>query len=317
MADAQHYPAPYPPNLAPPRAKKGGRKKSILWRIVFWLSLAVFLCSLSALGVIGYDYLKGQVMYRDIASWGFVPPADVDDTSIGATLSGQPLADVVVDWNTLREKNPDTVGWIYIPGTVVNYPIVQGRDNYKYLTVDFLGGQGRVVRLGSIFLAAENSPDFSDPNNIVYGHHMQDGSMFACIDGFMDQAQFDAHRTVYVFTPTANYRLTTFSLVIANGSDPIAQPRFSDPEDMARYFQDKINRSVVRVGPDAIAAEDITKCFALVTCDFTIYDGRAVLFASVVETAAPSAFPGSSNPGLGGLAEGDLAAIDDATKELQ
>ena len=77
------------------------------------------------------------------------------------------LADFTVDWDALKAINPDTVGWIYIPGTVVNYPIVQAADDEKYLTHDFKGSEGWIATFGAIFLAAENSSDFSDPNNII------------------------------------------------------------------------------------------------------------------------------------------------------
>ncbi|MDR2721842.1 MAG: class B sortase [Coriobacteriaceae bacterium] len=306
MTNYQQY------HAARPAKKKKVRKKSLLWQIIFWFALAVFLCSLTALGSIGYSYLKGQNLYKDVASWGFIPPQDVSGNP-KAELS---LTDLSVDWDSLLEKNPDTVAWVYIPGTVINYPVVQGRDNQKYLTVDFLGGRGQVVTFGTIFLAAENKSDFSDPNNLIYGHHMQDGSMFACLAGFANSAEFNTHRTVYVLTPAGNYRLTTFALVISNGHDPLAQPRFSTNEEMVAYFQDKIDRNVAWIDSNPIQAADITKCFAFVTCDYTVNDGRAVLFAAVTESTVGTA-SGTQNSGLDGLTIDDIMLIDETEKELQ
>ena len=297
------------------KEKKEGKKKekekaSTLWRVFFIIALLVFVSSLVALGVIGFGYLSGRNVYRDVANIGFAPPQD----SEGITDTGLSLADLTVDWDALLEKNPDTVAWVYIPGTVVNYPIVHTTNNEKYLTVDFLGGRGRVVTFGAIFLDARNRGDFSDPNSFLYGHHMNDGSMFACVDTFRNAEEFDSHRTIYILTPTANYRLTTFSLVICDGNDPLAQPTFSDSEEMREYFQDKINRSVVTPGWPTIEAKDISKCFVLVTCDYTINDGRAALFASVVETAILNTSSGQQKSSE--VNPDDANAIGDAAAAL-
>ncbi|MDR0515105.1 MAG: class B sortase [Coriobacteriaceae bacterium] len=256
--------------------KRNRGKKSPLSRIVFWVSLLIFVVSLAVLIIIGLSYCQGQNTYKSIAAEiGFTPPPDIQNKA---------LADLQVDWEALREKNPETVAWIYIPGTVVNYPIVQATDNQKYLTTDFLGGQGMVTTFGTPFLAAENSPTFSDTNNILYGHHMNDGSMFACIDDFRDSALFNSHRTIYILTPRGNYRCNSFSLVICGANDPLAQPNFQNAEKLLEYVQDKMARNVVTPDPDDVAAASVYKIFTLVTCDYTINDGRAVLFASVVES---------------------------------
>lgn len=284
-----------------PNKTKGGP-----WRIVFWVALIVFLASLIALGVIAYSYLQGQNTYKEVASEvGFSVTSDFD---------GMSLEDMKVDWDALKAKNPETVGWIYIPNTMVNYPIVQAKDNEKYLTTDFNGDKGWLANYGAIFMAAENSPDFSDPNNIIYGHHMNDGSMFACVDGFRDVGEFNSHRDIYILTPEGNYRLTSFSLVICGGDDPLAQPQFASNEEMQAYIEDKMSRNVVDPSPNAISASEMKKIFALVTCDYTIDDGRAVLFASVVESTVPAMNSGDESQSL--VNPEDVTSVEDATKEI-
>lgn len=82
--------------------------------------------ALIALGVIGFGYLEGCMMYRDLSGEAF------DDGNLN-------LADMKVDWDELLKINPDTVGWVYIPGTKVNYPVVHTTDNDKYLHTNFRG----------------------------------------------------------------------------------------------------------------------------------------------------------------------------------
>ena len=281
-----------------------GPKKGGPWRVVFWIALVVLVVALVALGAIGLSYWQGQKAYEDVAGQAFQAPTDIEGTS---------LADMTVDWDALKAINPDTVGWIYIPGTTVNYPIVHTTDNEKYLTHDFQGSEGWIATFGAIFLSAENAADFSDPNNIIYGHHLNNGSMFAAVAGFADEAQFDEHRTVFILTPEGSYRLSTFSLVHVAADDPLAQTTFSDDAERTLYVQDKIDRSVVVPDGGVPAAADIKHLFALATCDNLASDGRYVLFCSVEE----SSVAGSADIAGGSAVDPEAAtAIDDAAKGI-
>ncbi|MEG0324367.1 MAG: class B sortase, partial [Raoultibacter sp.] len=260
------------------------------------------------LGVIAFSYWQGQDKYNAVATQAFEEPADI------ASMS---LSDVVIDWDALRAINPDTVGWVYVPDTKVNYPITHTTNNDKYLTTDFLGEKSWLASYGSIFLAAENTGDFSDANSIVYGHHMNDGSMFAQFADFRDEKTFNEHRTVYIFTPTMNYKLTTFSLVVVDASDPLAQPSFADEASLQAYVQDKMDRSVVAPNPASMTAQDIKKMFTFVTCsDYTETSQRIVLFASVGDSVAPLNAEGAQAGAGDDINPADAAAAEDAAKEI-
>ena len=99
------------------QSKKGG-----IWRVVFIVSIVVFVGALAALGAIGYQYWAQQNAYSGLEEY-----AEVDDNSNLA------LSDLKVDWDGLRAINPDIVAWVYVPGTPINYPVVQGSDNQEYL----------------------------------------------------------------------------------------------------------------------------------------------------------------------------------------
>lgn len=281
----------------PPQKKRGSKAL----RIVFTVALIVLIVALVALGTILFSYWQGRQTYNDVASEGFAPPSDV---------AAAPLSDFQVDWDALRAINPDVVGWIYVPNTNINYPIVHRSDNDYYLTHDFTGSEGWLAIFGCIFLSAENAADFSDANNVVYGHNMNDGSMFSDIAGFEDQGTFDASRTVYVLTPQGNYRLLTCALVHCSGTEPMAQTAFASADEYAQYLQDKIDRSVVSAG-DIAAASEMKKTFTLSTCDNLPTNGRWVLFAYVTESTV------AADQATGGSAEGGDAtdAMSDADKE--
>ena len=253
-----------------------GKKRGGPWRVVFVLALIVFIASIAALGVVAFSYIQGQMKYNAIAEQSSFEPDD---------LTGKELKDASVDWGALLVVNGDTVGWIYMPNTVINYPVVQGPDNDYYLNHDFEGAQGWLANYGTVFLDYRNKPDWTDQVNFVYGHHMHDGTMFSDLAGLDDQARFDECRTVYLLSPSGNFKLRTFALVHVPADAEIVLTGFSDPQEMTAYVQDKINRSVVEPGPIP-AASEIKRVFALATCDNLSADGRYVLYAYIENTSA-------------------------------
>lgn len=286
------------------KSKKGGP-----WRVVFWIALIVLVASLAVLGALLFSYWQGQNAYDKIADQAFEAPQDVE---------GAALEDLQVDWDALRAVNPDVVGWIYIPGTIVNYPIVHTDDDERYLTYDFNGEQGWGATFGTIFLQAANAGDFSDPNNIIYGHHLNNGSMFACLADMLDDAGFNAHRSVYLLTPQGNYKLRTFSMVHCAADDPLAQATFADAAEQTAYVQDKIDRSVAAPEGELPAAEDIDQTFAFVTCDNLPSDGRYVLFSYIEDTTVAGAHAAGGAGGAQDQATEGAAqdAVSSASEEL-
>lgn len=257
--------------------KKGGGA----WRAVFVIALIVLIASLAALGVVAFSYYQGQVKYGSIAEQSSFDPSDFE----GSEEAPGALADATVDWGSLLVVNGDTVGWVYMPHTAINYPVVQGGDNEYYLWHDFEGAQGWLANYGTIFLDYRNNPNWTDEVNFLYGHHMQDGTMFSDLAGLDDQARFDECRTVFLLTPSGNYKLRTFALVHVPADAEIVVTGFSSADDMAAYVQDKINRSVVEPGP-LPPVSGLTRVFALATCDNLSADGRYVLYAYIEQASA-------------------------------
>lgn len=302
--DGSGYRPVQPGGKSAGKSKKGGP-----WRVVFWIALIVLVASLAILGALLFSYWQGQNAYDKIADQAFEAPQDVE---------GAALEDLQVDWDALRAINPDVVGWVYIPGTIVNYPIVHTDDDERYLTYDFNGEQGWGATFGTIFLQAANAGDFSDPNNIIYGHHLNNGSMFACLADMLDDAGFNAHRSVYLLTPQGNYKLRTFSMVHCAADDPLAQATFADAAEQTAYVQDKIDRSVAAPEGELPAAEDIDQTFAFVTCDNLPSDGRYVLFSYIEDTTVAGAHAAGGAGGAQDQASEDAAqdAVSAASEEL-
>ena len=124
------------------------------------------------------------------------PPTDASET----TAETEPPRFPTVDFEGLREKNPDVVAWIQIPALEgVDYPVVMGEDNLYYVNHNWRKEESEE---GAIFLDFRNSPDFSQPHNILYGHCMKDGTMFQPLGQWEKESFLRGNdRTVLLYLP--------------------------------------------------------------------------------------------------------------------
>ncbi|MDO4890385.1 MAG: class B sortase [Coriobacteriaceae bacterium] len=249
------------------------------WTAVMAIAALVFVCAMANLGLIAYSYWSDSNRYDEISDTAFTPAEEVDA-----------LADMKVDWKALRAINPDVIAWVYVPDTPISYPVCWRKDdNQTYLDVNFDGAHGVFTGAGAIFLDGEAKPDFSCPVNFLFGHHMNDGSMFACLSDFADAGVFGEHREVYLLTPDYNYQFTTFALVRTVGTDYLVMHDFANEAERVKYIADKEERSLATPDEGSPNPKQMGKLLALSTCDYNEADGRAVLFASLVDAVEPAA----------------------------
>lgn len=109
--------------------------------------------------------------------------------------------DIPVDFEKLENENADIYAWLQVPGTDIDYPVVQSRtDDTFYIT----HGIDRTENIaGAIYSERLNKIDFSDAHTVLYGHNMRDGSMFAGLHAFEDNTFFQEHREIKVYTADA------------------------------------------------------------------------------------------------------------------
>ena len=93
-----------------------------------------------------------------------------------------------LSFEELKKINPEVFGWLTVKNTHIDYPLVQGENNSKYVNTDV---KGEFSLSGSIFLDCRNKNDFSNMNNIIYGHHMQKKMMFGELDLYKEKKYFD------------------------------------------------------------------------------------------------------------------------------
>lgn len=169
------------------RKKRKKQKNSLLTNIILIVAAAVFCVSAFQLIKIGKGYYDGRSEYEKIREL-----AIKEDKKEGTGFQ--------VNFDELRALNPDTIAWLRFDPepAVINYPVVQGKDNEEYLHKTFSANENT---LGTIFLNVDNNANFLDENSLLYGHYMNDGSMFRHLEDYKDKAFWEANPYFYIYTP--------------------------------------------------------------------------------------------------------------------
>lgn len=109
-------------------------------------------------------------------------------------------ADNGASFEELLGINPDVCAWVTLDNTAIDYPVVQGEDNFTYVNTDVYGDFSLA---GSIFLDVNCDKNFTDPYSLLYGHHMEESKMFGDLDLYKDAEFFAENTTGERSCPTA------------------------------------------------------------------------------------------------------------------
>lgn len=135
----------------------------------------------------------------------------------------------IIDWKELLQINKDIVCWIEIPGTPVDYPVVQATDNKEYLSKNIYG---RYNIYGTVFLDERlyNTELGKNPNNIIYAHNMGRWTdvMFGSLKNYLDAGYFKGHEKVKLYTPEKTYQYQIASVCYASQSSGVYDTEFNN-----------------------------------------------------------------------------------------
>ena len=254
--------------------RRSGDPKKRIGRIV---SAVLFVVGvgliLTAAGM--WIYNQWQYHEQDVINEKLATYADVSDD--GSTAPQ-------VDWAGLKEVNDDVVGWVQIPGTVVNFPVYQGETNDTYLRTS---AEGTYAIGGQVFLDYENTaPGMVDAQSIIYGHHMLNGTMFKPISDMTNQEFFDGIDTIWYVTENATYELEPLMVYKTDGSDANARRfNFESVEGLRAYLTDLLGKSVTSRSDAADVIARTSNVLTLCTCNYDYSDNGRTLLICVPKLA--------------------------------
>lgn len=188
----------------------------------------------------------------------------------------QSVQDELSNWH---HANPDVYAWLNVEGTNIDYPVAQHpSDDSYYLSHDL---EHNSTYYGAIFTERVNSKTFEDPVTIIYGHAIQDGSMFGSLANFADETTFEQYRTIVV--ETADTRLTYDIFAAYQFSDDHLYHTFQlgEKEKVKEYVANIESQARNQAGFYRSISFDIEKDKLLIlsTCDAQTDQKRFVLHA--------------------------------------
>ncbi|MBQ1280643.1 MAG: class B sortase [Oscillospiraceae bacterium] len=165
-----------------------------------------------------------------------------------------------IELEPLQEENEEVIGWIYVPGTDIDYPILQGSDNEFYLDH---GWDLSSKYAGSIFLESQNSADFTDFNTIVYGHNMRSGSMFGSLKQYSSSSYLEDHQYIYIATETGLYRYDVFAAHRVQTNNVVYMTKIDEPKQREQFIDFALDYTSVKT--DIVPTAD-DQILTLSTC---------------------------------------------------
>ena len=227
-----------------------------------------------------FDRLKAENAYNEISEFAVsedtgMPEPTLDLTSddiAETTEASEADIPISVDFEKLTAEYPDIVGWLYCEGTPINYPVVQSKDNLRYLR---RLPDGSYNAAGSLFADYRCKEVAASGNYIIYGHNMKNGSMFGTLVRYRSQNYYDEHPTLYYLTPKRTFRIELIAGFVTSSAGEVYDTQLSAEQVRQLCAQSGFKSRVTPQDGDVF--------ITLSTCSYEYENARYVVIGRVIE----------------------------------
>lgn len=188
----------------------------------------------------------------------------------------------VIDFEPLQEQNKDVYAWIKVPGTSVDYPVLQSDDDNNYYLTHTIDGEEAVA--ASIFTENYNKKDFTDPHTVIYGHNMRNGSMFGSLHEYEDRAFFDENREILIYLPDRILHYRIFAAYVSDSRHLILNYDWEQEGVLDQYLDEVFSIRDMSANIDTdmeVTGKD--RILTLSTCNKGISEQRYLVQAVLTE----------------------------------
>lgn len=223
-------------------------------KIILALGIVIVCGSLGGFAYMYMGYQKSENLY-DSLEQSYVKKAE--DVAVV-----QDWTDMIdVDLAALSDINPDVIGWLYVEGTDISYPILFSGDDETYLRTTL---DKEYATAGSIFLEGYNLADLSDCHNIIYGHNMRNLSMFGKLKFYKTEEDFyEQHKYFQIITKEGKRRFEIFSYFDTEPASWVYTVPYYDNLEFQKYIDDLVRYSYKKTG---LSPASDHKIITLSTC---------------------------------------------------
>lgn len=281
---------------------KGDSKGQVALKIITLLMLVVFLGSagylvnelvilpaqtdmvMDEIQQIYYDFSSTEESSKDEGSSSQTEESKPTETQTEETEPELTDEQVREQIKKLQEINPDIIGWIRIPNTVIDYPVLQSsEDSPEYYL--YRNYKKEYTQYGSIFLQAGTALDGSDQDLVLYGHSMNDGRMFASLLRFGDMDVYKQSPVIPFNTAEGGGKWKIISVFKTNTDEsqgelfPYTYSHFNSDSSYLNFVYQVRQRSIINTGVDFNEKDTI---ITLSTCSYEFDGFRTVVVARKV-----------------------------------
>jgi len=261
------------------------KKMFVVFALIFIIALSVLLFNL-------FKAKLGEQGYKEVAEhYAAQPPpseqqlsgaaGNLNETAQDGSVAQPEILENPVDFEALGKRNPDIYAWISIPGTAVNYPLVQSADDDSYYlnhTVEGVKGYP-----GSIYTERLNMKDFNDPNTVIYGHNMKDGTMFGGLHQYKDRDYMRDNAFIYIYTPQQVFQYRIFGGITYDDRHILKFFDFETETQYQQYLDSLFQvRNLSSYIDEEIAVDTDDRIITLSTCTKSD-DQRFLLLAVLIQ----------------------------------
>lgn len=236
------------------------QRKKMIKKVIHWIAILFLIAALIRIGYVGYKYFDNH-----------------QTTQQTKEIAGDNGDIFVPDFAGLKQLNKDVTGYLYYPKLDISHPILQGKTNDTYLYTDI---NGNYSEFGSVFLDSDNKSNYSDKNNIIYGHTVFGWTgMFTRIQELTNKEVFDSAKTFILYTPNQNYRCEVFALFAGEPGEELYQIGFERSHDFTKWIKEVKRRSLYTDPKVVVSKKD--KIVSLSTCSQRYGSGRYIVYAKM------------------------------------
>ena len=225
-----------------------------------------------------FDSKQQSEMYEELVE-KVEQPEETQPMELGSTESA-----FIPEYEELYRQNPDMVGWIKVEDTKINYPVMQSIDEPNFYLKH--GFDRNYTDYGCPYVQENCDVNVPSDNLIIYGHHMNDGSMFAGLMKYKEKDFWESHKTFSYDTLTEHYEyeiVAVFKTVVyTNSSDSFKYYQFVNAENTEEFDEYIAKCKELALYDTGVSAEYGDKLITLSTCEYSRTNGRLVVVAKRV-----------------------------------
>ncbi|MCI5624024.1 class B sortase [Anaerostipes sp.] len=200
-----------------------------IWKIIFCIGVIVCVICLGLLGWNKYQAYRLQKELEVIENSQYTQRDGQEPELPEGVRHGESI-----DFDKLQKINKEVYAWVYVPGTRIDYPVAQNaKDDSHYLKYNY---KNEPEFAGCIYTERLNKKDFTDPNTVLYGHNMRNGSMFQNLHKFEEKSFFRKHTEIYIYTPKKTYIYKIFAAYKYDSRHLLKSFNFDDKKVFKNYL---------------------------------------------------------------------------------